>query len=925
MTTRKFAPSAWMTAAAIGFAVLASCTRHDAASYVASADAYIAKADYKAAIIQLKNALQQAPDSGHARLLLARALLATGDPVGAETEVRKAIDYRASDDDTYPLLARSLVAQGKFADLLHEVGARKLGTPEARRELGVALATAHAGQGDMQSARSTLDAVLSEAPDDPRALLLEARLAAQSGDEEGARKFVATALAKSPDDVEALLASGQVELASGHRAEAQERFEKAAALQPKLLAPHYALVNVALQDGRKDAAREQVAKMKALAPHDGRTIYADALLAFAENDNARARDVIQPLLGSNPDYMPGLLLSGLVNERLGAYGAAEDALRTVVARTPNDTGAVRALAGLYLRTGRASQAVRALEPALRRTPDDPVLLRAAGEAYLSAGDATSAADAYERANKLDKSNVTSKVRLAQVRLAAGETERAFSDLESLTHDDSSQFQAELALFSAHLQRHEYDKALAAAAAIEKKQPGKAIAPFLRGSVYLAERDFKKARAGFEAALAAQPAFYVAGYRLALLDMQEGHPDAARTRLEGMLDKDPRNEELLLGYADLLPATGGSPEQVRAAIDKAIAAHPDSARARLALVRYLSKRNERQAAVDAAQAAVTALPNNVQMLEALGSVQLAIDPRQAVETFKRVVNLQPQNALAYVRLAEVQTALKDYESAIVNERKALALKSDLPQAYNALAKTYIASGQQAEAIAEARKLQKAQPEKAIGYALEGEILARQKKLPEAANAFRLAMSHEPNPMLATRAYVALQAANKPAEADALAKKWMNDHPKDVTIPLLQAQQDLQRRDLPAARAAYQRVLQIDANNSVALNNLAWVLGETNDPKAIEYAEQAHRIAPFNPSVMDTLGWALTRNGQAKRGLELLRMASAMAPGSADIRLHLAKAMIETGDKAGAREALAPLSKLDAASPLRAEAEKLLTTL
>jgi predicted Zn-dependent protease len=122
-----------------------------------------------------------------------------------------------------------------------------------------------------------------------------------------------------------------------------------------------------------------------------------------------------------------------------------------------------------------------------------------------------------------------------------------------------------------------------------------------------------------------------------------------------------------------------------------------------------------------------------------------------------------------------------------------------------------------------------------------------------------------------------------------------------------------------------VLQIDANNSVALNNLAWVLGETNDPKAIEYAEQAHRIAPFNPSVMDTLGWALTRNGQAKRGLELLRMASAMAPGSADIRLHLAKAMIETGDKAGAREALAPLSKLDAASPLRAEAEKLLTTL
>ena len=220
------------------------------------------------------------------------------------------------------------------------------------------------------------------------------------------------------------------------------------------------------------------------------------------------------------------------------------------------------------------------------------------------------------------------------------------------------------------------------------------------------------------------------------------------------------------------------------------------------------------------------------------------------------------------------------------------------------------------------MQKEQPSKAIGYALEGEVLATQKKLPEAAEAFKAALSHEPQPVLAIRTYAVLQAIGRTVEAGAMAKKWMSEHPKDSTMLLFLAQQDLQRKDLAAARAGFERVLQIDPDNAVALNNLAWILTEAKDPKGLEYAEHAHRLAPFNASVLDTLGWALTQNGQAKRGVELLRMASNLAPAQGQIRLHFAKALLETGDKAGARQELAGLSKLDKASPIRIEAEKLL---
>ena len=96
-----------------------------------------------------------------------------------------------------------------------------------------------------------------------------------------------------------------------------------------------------------------------------------------------------------------------------------------------------------------------------------------------------------------------------------------------------------------------------------------------------------------------------------------------------------------------------------------------------------------------------------------------------------------------------------------------------------------------------------------------------------------------------------------------------------------------------------------------------------PKATEVAEKAYRQAPYNPNVIDTLGWTLVRTGDVKRGAELLQAASNLAPANNEIRLHLATAMIKTGDKVGARRELEALIKLEKTSPLRADAEKLLS--
>jgi putative PEP-CTERM system TPR-repeat lipoprotein len=901
------------------------CGSKDAASYVQSAKSYLAKSDYKAAIIEVKNALQKEPGNGEARLLLGEALLESGDPVGAETELRKAIDGGASIDRVDPLLARTLIAQGQFAKVVNEFGGTKLGDQNARIALAIELAVADAGAGNTAKARSGVDAILKEQPNNLRALLLQAQLSASTGDIAGTRSSLDAALKVSPKSAEALLMKAELELADRHRDEAQKLMESAIDANPNSIAARSALVSLAATSGKLDIAKAQVEKMKGLQPQDFRTVYADALVAFAEGDNARARQSLQRLLAARPDNMQSLLLSGLVDLRLQSYASAEAALRRVLARAPANLVSIRALALVYLRTGRAKQSLETLAPAISEFPDDPTLLRIAGEAYLADGNAAKAAESYERANNIDKTNVPSRVRLAQVRFAAGDTARAFSDLEAMSTNEATIGQADLALFAAHLSRREYDKALAMADKLEKKAPKSAVPWNLRGTAYLAQRDLAKARSSFEKALELQPDFYSAAANLAAIDIQEGNLKAARDRYDKLLAKNPKNEQLLLGSAELMQMSGAPGEQVRAAYDKAVSANPTSVRARLASINYEVTRRDPKAALAIAQAANAAIPNDPRLTQALAKVQLLNgNPNQAVDTLKQFALHEPQNPASWLSLAEAQIAAKDYGAAIESARKALALKPDAGPAWATITKVYMAEGRPDQALEEARKLQKQHKDIALGYALEGEILAATKKWPEAAAAFRVALSKQPTSALAVRLYVMLHAAGKPDDANAMAVNWMKAHPKDSALLQLMAQVSQQRKNFTAAADGYRRVLEVDPDNVAALNNLAWVMIEQNDPNAVEYAERAHRLAPFSPNVLDTLGWARTRTGDPKRGVVLLRMAATLAPGSDEIRLHLAKALLDSGDKSGARTVLTELTKLDAKSPIRAEAEKLLAT-
>ncbi len=120
-----------------------------------------------------------------------------------------------------------------------------------------------------------------------------------------------------------------------------------------------------------------------------------------------------------------------------------------------------------------------------------------------------------------------------------------------------------------------------------------------------------------------------------------------------------------------------------------------------------------------------------------------------------------------------------------------------------------------------------------------------------------------------------------------------------------------------------MLETQANNYIALNNLAWISHEQNDhDEALQFAEQAYESKPDDPNVLDTYGWILLQQGQVTQGRRLIEKAADKLPNMAEIRYHLAVAKYKSGDEQAARKELTTLLASEKTFIGRDDAEALL---
>jgi cellulose synthase operon protein C len=917
-----------MTALALAAGLtLAACSgSQDDTGLVESARDYMLSQDYNAAIIQLKTALDRNANNAESRLLLGRALMETGDPQSAGIELRKALELGADPNDVQPLLARSMVSRGEFRQVVTNFADTRLSRASASAELKAQVATAYAGLGDPRQAEQWVASALSDEPLHIGARLLRSRLTASQGDIAAALREVDQVLSGSSNHLAALLLKGELQrMGLRDQTAAQATYAQAVQAHPRAATAHAALVSMLMERGEVDAARVRHAAMQSAVPQHPETLLFEAQFAYLDGNFQRTRELTEQLLRVFPEDVRTLQLAGVTELRLNNLTQAEAHLGRVMKALPEAPVPRQLLARIYNRTGQPGKALEVLQPLVTGANADSNSLTLAGEALLQTGDMARAEAAFARAARGNPQATTARAALALGQVARGNASAGFAELEAAAAADPG-IRSNMALIAARMRTNDSAGALRAIDELQKKQPDSPVAHALRGSVLLQRRDTAGAANAFEQALQIDPLYYAATAGLAAIDLAAGRPEGAEKRFRDLLQRDPRNTRALLGLAELKARTGGSKDEVTAAITAAVRANPGEFGPRVLLVNHLLSHRDPQAALAAAQEATSSLPNSVEVMDALGSAQLAAGQnQQAVTTFTRLAGLRPDRPEVEMRLAEAHLANNDMAAARRALNKALDIRPNFVPAYRALVQLALREDNPRDAVAAAQRLQRREAQDPAGFLLEGEVHLSRQQADAAIAPLRKALDLGAGTDAAIRLHGALTAANRAPEAERFAAGWTRDKPRDAAFRFYLGDRALSGQDYRSAEAHYRSVLQVQPDNALALNNVAWLMAQQKKPGALPLAERANQLLPNQPALMDTLAWVLALENQVPRAVELQRQAMAKAPEDHNLRLTLAKIHLQGGDKAQARTELQTLAALGDKFGNQREVAQLLGTL
>lgn len=907
-------------------AVLPGCGSSDPKSLIAKAQDLRQKNNYKAAIIELKNALQKDSSNAEARYLLGVTYHDNGDFRLAEQELRRAVELSYERSKVMPMLGRSILMLGEYQKVLDQVPLEAHASSAVQAEILTLRARALSGLGRTNQAGELLTAALGKQPDFPDALIEQARIAMRNQNRAEAVELIERAIAGAPKHVDAWLMKGDLA-----RLNADPEGLLAANKRVLEIAPNNvpARLNIALLhivNNKLEDARKLILQAQGLAPGNLVAVHQQALVEYRARNFRAANDAIQQVLKVAPDYLPSVFLAGVISTELGSFEQAQSHLARVLGQVPDNLHARKAMVTALMRSGQLSQAIELIQVGLKHAPQDRQLLAMAGELHLQNGDFAKATEYFDLAARQDPKDAAARTRLGIVRMATGDWDKAFADLESAVQIDGTNYTAELVLAVSHLRRGNYDQAVKAVELLEKKQANNPVTYNLKGLIYLRKKDPAKAREHFIRAIELQPMYLAAAVNLAQLDLQEKNPKSARGRFEAMLAKDKNFAPALIALAELGAALGATPKEQLDWLERAHKGNPQSAHSLALLTNHYMQMGDSRKALDVAQQAQAGNPNNPQLLEVLGGMQLTTGlHEQALQTFRRLVTLQPKSPVALLRLSGAQIASGDRPGAVESLKQAAALRPDFLDTQIAMVGLELQSGNFQGAMNIARRIQKQSPKSPIGYALEGDVFMAEKKFAQAIAPYEAVHNLAKSSASITKLHLASLLAGKAGEADGRLAQWLKEAPDDLGVRLYAGESHMRRGQYREAIVHYELLVEMQPKNALYLNNLAWAYNQAKDGRALETAERAYKLAPDAAPVVDTLGWFLVEQGNISRGIGLLEQAAKIGPMIPDIRYHLAQAWIKSGDKAKAKAELERALSVKENFASRASAEKLLKDL
>ena len=706
-----------------------------------------------------------------------------------------------------------------------------------------------------------------------------------------------------------------------------------------------------------DFAQQVVDKIKKIEGDDGwQWRYEQARIWFAQEDfKGRYPEIVSLLqenLLANPDDQASRMLLASTYEKGANQRLAVSTYNEALSRSPSNVQImVPTVAALY-RGGEYDRADEILRRAAKEKLYHPELERLEAQGALRRGDLGSADDTLEKMLLRDPNNRSLLLSLALLKIRQDKFTEAEKLVEELRTEEPNSLPIAAVQVDLDIRTGRSDDALRICDEIVNKL-NTASAFLLRGRAYAVLGQADKAKGDFEHAVTMEPNNADAWIAKSVFHRSLGESDKAiadirralsvvpdnlqiqktatslylasddsdlRKQGEAILEKavasNPDDVELQLRKAQLLLANGLAPqvEQALGILQTITEKQPDIAEAWVLLAQIALQEGKPARAIDVVLRGLVHNPHNKALMLLKARAEATRSPELALPTMRALWELDQNNIDTLVSLAEVYVAAGEYDDAVNLLRKQPAIADGLQQSKIklALASVLYKNGGKTESEQIFKELSESEPNDPRPLLAQIRLLRDDKLWSQLREKAVTWCEGHPGEIETIIFVVNELTGEKNNEGSRVAEELLRCVLKQdakSTAAMVRLGVLLQTTGRPAeAVTVYQRVLELQPDNLVAINNLSWILCEEQGQpmEALELTQRGLAKAPDYVDLIDTRGMAYYRLGRYNEAIQdfnrCISLYPTRAPAIAASHFHLGKCLADLGEKNKAIEQL-----------------------
>ena len=705
-------PKISLWAAAVAIVLTVGCTDPSVKKqqYLESGISYFDQANYPAAIIEFRNAIQIDARFGDARKRLGEAYLLVGDARGALDQFVRASDLLPNDVDVQLKAGNLLLAARKPEDAVARADAA-LKVQPGNIDALVLRGNALAGLRSFDDALESIEQAIKLDPDRGATYTNLGLLELAKGRRQQAEAALVRAVSLSPKDPRPRLALGNFYWATDRTRDAEQQFDAALQLEPANLAANRFMASLKFLTGRRAEAEPYLRRIADSSKGvDGTLALADYYLI-----TARPKEAITRLEGlESGRNLPGVVL--LLARAHAASGDLTKALSLVgeVLKANDRDAAAHLLKGqLLVLEGKREDGFAEIRTATTIDPLSADAQFALGKMYSERGDIAAAQTAFREALRINP-----RAAVAQVELSALEARSkpldAVRTAEEATRTDPTSLAARLALVRSLVTARDLTRAEREMSKLRVEYPNVAAVHAQDSRLALLKNDVTGARRALDRAEKLEPRSIETLSVSIALDLKENNATGARARLEERLKEEQSSQLLLLAantYVALSDQTAA--EKVLRA---AIAADPSRNEPYAMLGSLYLNQKKLDEAFHEFEALSTRQAKPVQPLTMMGMIlEQQGKPDLAKQRYQEVLALDSRAGTAANNLAWLMAESgEDLDEALRLAQSAVAVAPETPQIVDTLGWVYYKRGLSKSAIEQFQKAIEQEPRNGIYY-------------------------------------------------------------------------------------------------------------------------------------------------------------------------------------------------------------------